>query len=271
MSIAQIVVDTKRLQHSNPLTHFCSPPMKLLRLTLTPIIIVLSTMLALQSKAQTVASDALPAVASARADLGDFKIDVTEVSIGRFAGYAARNKIVTAAERDGGGFEYVMGWQRRSGWNWRMPFGKVAEAHEPAVHLTWAEAQGFCQDAGGRLPTKAQWQRAAYTEQRAQPPAGFEKGKTYPYPTGESPEGANVEGAADGWARHAPVGQTRIGVNGLYDMGANVWEWLADAQDGQYLTAGGSWWYGPSTMKAEAMQYKRAELYVVYVGFRCVY
>ena len=221
--------------------------------------------------AQAQAPSGLPEVALSRVDLGDFKIDTSEVSIGRFAEYVSRKNLVTAAEREGGGFEYVMGWQRRAGWTWRTPFGQPAQLNEPAVHLNWAEAQGFCEDVGGRLPTKAQWQRAAYTEQRSNPPAPFEKGKTYPYPTGDKPDGANVEGATDGWPRHALVGQTRQGVNGLYDMGANVWEWLADAQDGARLTAGGSWWYGPSQMKLEGMQYKRAELYVVYVGFRCVY
>jgi sulfatase modifying factor 1 len=44
-------------------------------------------------------------------ELGDFKIDLTEVSIGRFAEYAQRKGIQTEAERSGGGFEYVMGWQ----------------------------------------------------------------------------------------------------------------------------------------------------------------
>ncbi len=43
---------------------------------------------------------------------------------------------------------------------------------------------------------------------------------------------------------HVPVGTTKRGVNGLYDMGANVWEWLADRRGEDALTAGGSWWYG---------------------------
>lgn len=206
-----------------------------------------------------------------RIDLGDFKIDQTEVSIGRFAEYAERKQITTAAEKEGGGFEYVFGWQRRPGWTWRMPFGVAAQPDEPAVHLNWFEAQAFCKDAGGTLPTQAQWSRAAYTEQRSDPPLPFIQGQTYPYPTGDSPLGANVEGADDGWPRHAPVGKTRAGVNGLYDMGANAWEWLADAQGDTRLTAGGSWWYGPSKMRREGMQYKAADLYVVYVGFRCVY
>lgn len=139
------------------------------------------------------------------------------------------------------------------------------------MHLTWAEARAFCQDAGGDLPTQAQWKRAAYTELRSNPPAPFVQGKTYEYPTGDSGQGANVKGAADGWERHAPVGRTRAGVNGLYDMGANVWEWLLDAQGKSHLTAGGSWWYGPSQMRLEGMQYKPDDVYVVYIGFRCVY
>jgi sulfatase modifying factor 1 len=80
-----------------------------------------------------------------------------------------------------------------------------------------------------------------------------------------------VKGGQDGWERHAPVGRTRAGVNGLYDMGANVWEWLLDAQGKTHLTAGGSWWYGPSQMRLEGMQYKPEDVYVVYIGFRCVY
>jgi len=54
-------------------------------------------------------------------------------------------------------------------------------------------------------------------------------------------------------------------------MGANVWEWLADRQGDAALTAGGSWWYGPSKTRAEGMQWKPASFYAVYVGFRCVY
>lgn len=91
------------------------------------------------AQAQAQSPGGLPEVALSRLDLGDFKIDTTEVSIGRFAEYAGRKGLVTAAER---------------------------------------------------------------------------------------------VGVADVWPRHAPVGQTRQGVNGLYDMGAHVWKWLADAQDG---------------------------------------
>lgn len=44
------------------------------------------------------------------------------------------------------------------------------------------------------------------------------------------------------WQRHAPAGATNLGINGLYDMGGNVWEWIADGRGDDALTAGGSWW-----------------------------
>ena len=178
---------------------------------------------------------------------------------------------MTAAERNGGGFEYAGGWQRRPGWTFRTPFGKPpTSSAEPAVHVTWAEAKAYCTWAGGRLPTAAEWRRAAYTESRAKPPAPFVAGKSYPYPTGDSPEGANTSGE-DRWPRHARAGATKRGVNGLWEMGANVWEWSADRRAATALTMGGSWWYGPRMMRRESVQYKPIAFYAVYVGFRCAY
>ena len=212
----------------------------------------------------------IPAVGT-RIDLDDFLIDATEVTIGQFADYAAKRNVKTAAEREGGGFEYGSGWERRPGWTYRTPFGQRATADEPAVHISWFEAKAYCEHAGGSLPTQAQWKKAAYTEMRKSPPKPFESGRTYPFPTGDTPEGANIAGSADGWQRHAPAGRTPPGVNGLHDMGANVWEWLADVRGNDRLTAGGSWWYDASKMRVEGMQFKPADFYAVYVGFRCAY
>lgn len=201
-----------------------------------------------------------------RVSVDGFAIDRTEVTVGQFRAYAKARGVVTTAETEGGGFEYAGGWTRRRGWTWATPYGRPAEDAEPVTHVTWPEASAYCAHAGGRLPNRVEWSKAAYTELRPAPPAGFERGRTYPYPVGTSPEGMNNSRKA-----HVAVGTTKAGVNGLYDMGANVWEWLADRDGGQALTAGGSWWYGAEMTRAEAAQWKAADFYAVYIGFRCAY
>lgn len=198
--------------------------------------------------------------------MGAFSIDPTEVTVAEFAAYAARRDVMTAAETEGGGFEWGAGWERRSGWTFRTPYGADASAQEPAVHVSWAEARDYCSDRNGRLPTLAEWKAAAYTERRPAPTDGFTTGTTYEYPVGNKAAGMN-----NNRKRHMPVGSTRQGVNGLYDMGGNVWEWLSDRRGEDALTAGGSWWYGPSKTRADGMQWKPATFYAVYIGFRCVY
>lgn len=204
-------------------------------------------------------------------DMGGLEIDRTEVTIAQFARYVAATGTVTQAEREGGGFEYAAGWQRRPGWTWRRPDGvEPASPHLPAVHLTHAEAAAYCRWAGGRLPTAAEWRRAAYTELRSAPPAPWVRGRSYPWPTGDSPQGANTSDP-DPWPRAAPVTETRAGVNGLHDMGANVWEWAADVRGEERPTMGGSWWYPAGQMRADVDAWKPRDFYAVYIGMRCVY
>lgn len=203
-----------------------------------------------------------------------FWMDKTEVTIADFAAYAKQKGLVSAAERAGGGYEFRFGWEQRPGWTYRTPYGKQAKANEPAVHVSWFEADDYCRDQGGRLPSRDEWVKAAYTETRAAAPEPFASGQTYDYPTGPGAQFsrlANTEGDEDGWPVHAPVASFPPGVNGLHDMGANVWEWLSDARGEDRLTAGGSWWYGPQKMRVSGLQYKPANFFAVYVGFRCVY
>lgn len=205
-----------------------------------------------------------------RENLGKFAIGRTEVTIGQFRNFAADKALKTAAEQEGGGHEFAGGWIRRRGWTWATPFGEPGSDDEPAVHVSWNEARDYCLAVGGRLPTLEEWERAAYTEARANPTDDFVNGRTYPYPVGDRPDGMNTSDR-DRWPRHAAVGTTKRGVNGLYDMGGNVWEWLADRRGDEALTAGGSWWYGADKTKASAVQWKSADFHAVYIGFRCVY
>lgn len=210
--------------------------------------------------------------------LSAFQIARTETTVGQFRQFVQATGRVTAAEQRGGGQEFAGGWQQRPGWTWRAPFGRPAADDEPAVHVTWHEARDFCRWARGRLPTDAEWVSAAYTEQRDAPAAPFQRGRSYPYPTGDSPQGANCRGDCGGSAAapnvgdgagHRPAGRTPPGVNGLFDMGGNAWEWVDAGTDADRRTRGGSWWYGAAQMRADHLQGKPADTAVVYIGFRC--
>lgn len=203
--------------------------------------------------------------------LGGWSMDRTEVTIAQYQGFVSATGMVTRAEREGGGFEYQGGWVRRANWTWQRPEGTPPASPDlPAVHLTHAEAASYCQWAGGRLPTAQEWRWAGFTEARTNPPTPWRRGHTYPWTTGDSPKGANTSDP-DPWPRAAPVSQTAAGVNGLHDMGANVWEWAADARSSERRTLGGSWWYPPSQMQADVDAWKAADFYAVYIGFRCAY
>ena len=123
--------------------------------------------------------------------IGNLSFDLTEVSITDFAAYVEATGTITSAEINGGGFVYSSGWERKPNWNWRTPFGAATDTSLPAVHITFDEAAAFCRWAGKRLPTDIEWENAAYTETRPNPPEPFVRGKTYPFPTGMHPLGAN--------------------------------------------------------------------------------
>jgi len=221
------------------------------------------------------------ATAAEMQTIGRFAIDRTEVTVGDFRAFVKATGMRTRAEQQGGGAVYESGWVRKPGWTWQSPYGAAAADNEPAVHVTFDEAQAYCRWAGKRLPTESEWIEAAYTERRAAPPAPFASGKTYPYPTGDTPAGANCLedcGRANVHDRsavltrgrgHAVAGSTRPGVNGLYDMGANVWEWVDGGSGNEKLTLGGSWWYGAAQMHRDHRATKPVDTAVVYIGFRC--
>lgn len=214
--------------------------------------------------------------------VGDLQWDVHEVTIAQVKAHALATGFVSQAERAGGGTVFESGWTQKPGWTWRTPYGVPARDDEPAVHLDFDEAQTICRHSGKRLPTDAEWTSAAYLEQRPSPPPAWVRGQRHPYPLGASAQASHCLGACaqlKGTAPngsltrgtgHVPVMTTPPGVNGLYDMGGNVWEWVDGGAGNERITRGGSWWYGPERQVADDVATKPRDTRVVYIGFRCV-
>ena len=70
------------------------------------------------------------------------KIDQTEVSIAEFSQFVAATGYITKAEQNGG-MVYESGWVTKPNWNWRQPYGVPSDPQEPAVHITFDEAEIF--------------------------------------------------------------------------------------------------------------------------------
>lgn len=142
--------------------------------------------------------------------------------------------------RQRAGAQHPVYWQRSDGGWLRRDFDRMVplEPHRPAVHINWHEAQAWCRWAQRRLPTEAEWERAAAAAgdtpaRRARRPWGDAAPGGAPGATGASAPGAGHAAPGALAALDAvQLGCSDVAAHGDGDsafgcrqMIGNVWEW----------------------------------------------
>jgi formylglycine-generating enzyme required for sulfatase activity len=137
-----------------------------------------------------------------------FSMDKYEVTVGQYAAFLQAKGVDPPSD-------------------WKT-MNQPAHQKRPVANVDWAEADAYCKWAGKRLPTEAEWEKAARgTDDRI-------------YPWGnDAPTPLRANYGKTEWDNHgvlAPVGTLEDGKSpyGIYDMAGNVWEWVSDWYDYNY-------------------------------------
>ncbi|MBW2525717.1 MAG: SUMF1/EgtB/PvdO family nonheme iron enzyme, partial [Deltaproteobacteria bacterium] len=196
-----------------------------------------------------------------------FRIDRLEVSVARYAACVRAGRCTTE------------GLSESELCNWTH----ADRVDQPVNCVDWNQAMAYCQWVGMRLPTEAEWERAARGDD----------GRRYPWGD-EAPdcERAVLDDGGDGCGRDStwPVGSKPAGKSpaGALDLAGNVWEWVADRYDEKYYDRspkrspkgpaigssrgmrGGSWLSGdPADLRSAGRHAARPEHRNYNLGFRC--
>jgi sulfatase modifying factor 1 len=188
---------------------------------------------------------------SRQVTLDAFSIAPTAVTNAQFENFVRDTRYTTVAEQTGTSFVFEMllpagvsktspalqapWWCEIAGACWHLPEGPRGEAiktraDHPVVHIALLDALAYCDWAGVKLPSEAQWEYGARGGLHAQP---------FPWGAALEPDGrprSNVwqgtfphsNTAQDGFVGTTPARCYAPNGFGLYAMTGNVWEWTAD-------------------------------------------
>jgi len=162
--------------------------------------------------------------------IDEFLMDETPVTNFQFAEFVKQTAFKTTAEEKGFASGYENGVMKDiKGLSWKSYFTEERKNH-PVVLVSWNDADAFAKWAGKRLPTEAEWEKAA---------RGNFDSNLYPWGNNEPDNTTcNFGKETKDFPPTAEVKSFQPNAYGLYEMAGNVWNWCADWFSENYYAEG---------------------------------